>query len=258
MAASKERIAPVLEVTNNSAGLAKLKAASTTTSAASSAAVSESWSGYVNTNGATSYGRSSFFAIAGEYVVPVARQAYGTCVPTWGYSPIWRSLNAPGKRSERGTKHWLADFTVNGQRFRKSTGATTKAKAMEITAELLRQAQTGTAPARKGPIPILSVFAEERFLPYIQASQLDSDTKRYYETGCRLLSGTRIKDWRLDRISTLEAELLQFPGTGSTPIVRCGLYAGCCPLHASGKFWKRLPGSSSEKKGTHRHIHGRA
>jgi integrase len=56
----------------------------------------------------------------------------------------------------------------------------------------------------------------ERFLPYIQASQLDSDTKRYYETGWRLLSATRIAGWRLERITTTEAELLQFPGTGAT------------------------------------------
>ncbi len=116
----------------------------------------------------------------------------------------------------KGTKHWLADFTVNGRRFRKSTGATTKAKAMEVAAELLRQAQTGAAPARKGPVPVLSSFVAERFLPYIQAAQLDSDTKRYYETGWRLLLETRIAGWRLDRITTTEAELLQFPGTGST------------------------------------------
>jgi len=56
----------------------------------------------------------------------------------------------------------------------------------------------------------------ERFLPYIQASQLDSDTKRYYDTGWRLLSATRIVDWRLDRMTTTEAELLQFPGASST------------------------------------------
>jgi integrase len=116
----------------------------------------------------------------------------------------------------KGTKHWLADFTVNGQRFRKSTGATTKAKAMEVAAELLRQARTGAAPQQRGPMPLLTVFVEERFLPYIHASQLDSDTKRYYETGWRLLSGTHIAGWRMDRITTVEAELLRFPGTGST------------------------------------------
>ncbi len=116
----------------------------------------------------------------------------------------------------KNSKFWLADFTVDGQRFRKSTGVTTKTKAMEVAAGLLRQAQTGTAPARKGPMPVLSVFVEEQFLPYIQASQLDSNTKRYYETGWRLLSATRIAGWRLDRITTVEAELFQFPGTGST------------------------------------------
>jgi Peptidase A4 family len=93
MGASKERIAPVLEVTNNSADLGKLKAASATTSADSSAATSESWSGYVNTNGVTSYGNLSFYAVEGEYVVPVASQAYGTCVPTWDYSATWVGID---------------------------------------------------------------------------------------------------------------------------------------------------------------------
>jgi Phage integrase family len=116
----------------------------------------------------------------------------------------------------KGSKFWLADFTVSGQRFRKSTGVTTKVKAMEVAAELLREAQAGVKPARKGPMPVLSSFIKERFLPYIQASQLDSDTKRYYETGWRLLAPTRIADWRLDRITTTEVELLQFSGTGST------------------------------------------
>lgn len=63
----------------------------------------------------------------------------------------------------KNSKFWLADFTVDGQRFRKSTGVTTKTKAMEVAAGLLRQAQTGTAPARKGPMPVLSVFVEEQF-----------------------------------------------------------------------------------------------
>lgn len=113
------------------------------------------------------------------------------------------------------SKYWLVDFTVNGKRFRKSTQATTKTKAMEVAAELIKAAQENKEPVHKGPPPILSVFASEKFLPYIEASQLDSDTKRYYKTGWRLLSETSIAGCRMDRIKTADAELLQFTGTGS-------------------------------------------
>ena len=54
----------------------------------------------------------------------------------------------------KGTKYWLADFTVNGQRFRKSTKQTTRARAREVAAELLRQAQRNEAPVRKGWVTI--------------------------------------------------------------------------------------------------------
>lgn len=114
-----------------------------------------------------------------------------------------------------GSKYWLVDFVVNGKRFRKSTRATTKTRAMEVAAELIKAAQMDAEPAHKGPAPFLNVFATEKFLPYVEGSQLDSDTKRYYENGWRLLSETPIAGWRLDRIKTSDAEGLKFSGTGS-------------------------------------------
>jgi len=107
------------------------------------------------------------------------------------------------------------DFVVNGQRFRKSTRATTKTRAMEVAAELIKAAQESDEPVRKGPTPTLVAFADEKFLPYVKGSQLDSDTKRYYKTGWRLLSETPMAGWRIDRIKTADAEVLQFSGTGS-------------------------------------------
>ena len=93
MGSSKERIAPVLEVTNNFAGPAKLTAGAEAASASGSAATSPNWSGYVNTNGSTSYGSSSFHYVVGEYVVPVARQAYGKCASTRDYSITWVGID---------------------------------------------------------------------------------------------------------------------------------------------------------------------
>ena len=114
----------------------------------------------------------------------------------------------------KGTKHWLADFTVNGQRFRKSTGATTKAKAMEAAAELLRQAQTG-GPAHKGRMPVLSDFAGERFLPFVEASTLAEQTKTYYAGGWKILRSTPVANMKLDAITTSVADVLEIHGSGS-------------------------------------------
>jgi integrase len=115
-----------------------------------------------------------------------------------------------------GSKFWFVDFVVNGKRFRKSTRATTKTRAMEVAAELIKAAQSSEDhPVPKGPSPVLKAFASEKFLPFLDSSQLDSDTTRYYKTGWRLLCESHIADWRMDRISTSDADMLQFPGTGS-------------------------------------------
>ncbi len=114
-----------------------------------------------------------------------------------------------------GSKYWLVDFVVDGKRHRKSTRATTKTRAMEVAAEVIQAAQASEEPVRKGPAPILSVFATEKFLPYVEGSQLDLDSKRYYKTGWRSLSETHIAGMRIDRITTADAEMLQFSGTGS-------------------------------------------
>ncbi|MGA7315489.1 MAG: G1 family glutamic endopeptidase [Silvibacterium sp.] len=92
MTASRIRVEPILEVTRNSAGPAKLMAG-TPAPADGGAATSSNWSGYVNTNGVTKYGSSSFHYIIGDYVVPVARQAYGNCDGTWDYSITWVGID---------------------------------------------------------------------------------------------------------------------------------------------------------------------
>lgn len=115
----------------------------------------------------------------------------------------------------KGSKYWLVDFVVNGQRFRKSTRATTKTRAMEVAADFIKAAQEGDAPVRRGPSPILSVFASEKFLPFVDRSQLDPDTKAYYKNGCRLLKESTIAGWRMDRVTTADAETLAFSGSGS-------------------------------------------
>ncbi len=92
---------------------------------------------------------------------------------------------------------------------------------MEVAAEIIQQAQKRHQPTRKGPAPRLVTFAEETFLPFVEASQLDPDTKRYYQNGWRLLKKTPVAEQRIDRITTSDSEILCLPGSGSN--ANCGL-----------------------------------
>jgi len=116
---------------------------------------------------------------------------------------------------QEGSKFWTADFVVNGRRYRKSTKQTTKAKAGEVAAEFLRQAQRNEAPVRKGQMMKLRQFAEERFLPFVEASTLAEQSKLYYQAGWRLLKSKSVADMRLDTITTSVADTLELKGTGS-------------------------------------------
>jgi integrase len=114
-----------------------------------------------------------------------------------------------------GSKYWLVDFTVNGKRQRKSTRATTKTRAMEVAADIIKDAQLGNAPKPKGPSPRLQAFADEHFLPFIKNSQLDPDSKRYYQNGWRMLKSSPIADRSIASIKAAHAAMLEFPGSGS-------------------------------------------
>jgi integrase len=86
---------------------------------------------------------------------------------------------------------------------------------MEVAADFMRQAQQGDSPKRKGPSPRLDVFAQEVFLPFVRGSQLDCDTKRYYQNGWRMLQVTSISEQRIDAVKSVHAAQLEFPGSGS-------------------------------------------
>jgi hypothetical protein len=84
MAASKTRVTPVLEVSRNSSSPAKMNTGSVPTGGGAGPATSPSWAGYVNTNGVTTYGNSSFYYVIANYDVPNVRQA--VCDGTWDYA----------------------------------------------------------------------------------------------------------------------------------------------------------------------------
>jgi integrase len=86
---------------------------------------------------------------------------------------------------------------------------------MEVAADFIKEAQAGVVPKLKGPAPRLQQFVGDRFLPFIKSSQLDPDSKRYYENGWRMLKATNIADRSLTSIKSADAAVLQFPGSGS-------------------------------------------
>lgn len=116
---------------------------------------------------------------------------------------------------QEGSKYFTADFTLNGRRYRKSTKQTTKAKAGEVAAEFLRQAQRDETPVRKGQMMKLRQFAEGRFLPFVEASTLAEKSKAYYQHGWKTLKSLSIVEARLDCITTSVADTLELKGTGA-------------------------------------------
>ena len=114
-----------------------------------------------------------------------------------------------------GSKYWTADFVVNGRRYRKSTKQTTKSKAGEMAAEFLRQAQRNETPVRKGQMIRLRQFADDRFLPFVEASSLAEKSQLYYKNGWRILKSLPVADLRLDCITTSVADTLELNGTGA-------------------------------------------
>jgi len=94
MLASKVRLVPELEMTAMFAGPNRKQPAQ---NADASTGTSSNWSGSVDFSGAKSYNSTtSFYYIVGEYVVPVARQAYGACTGAWDYSVQWVGIDGDG------------------------------------------------------------------------------------------------------------------------------------------------------------------
>jgi hypothetical protein len=89
--AAHTRIIPVLEETNRYHGPARWKQA--VQSNEDNDLESYNWSGYVNLIGATRFGSTSFYAIAAEFVVPVASTAFGTCSGTPDYASSWVGID---------------------------------------------------------------------------------------------------------------------------------------------------------------------
>lgn len=94
MVASKERLTPQLELTEMFSGPNRKHPVQ---NSEAGTGTSDNWSGSVDFSGATSYNSTTtFYYILAEYVVPVARQAYGACTGGWDYSVQWVGIDGDG------------------------------------------------------------------------------------------------------------------------------------------------------------------
>lgn len=107
---------------------------------------------------------------------------------------------------------WHYDFAIAGQRFRGSTKEYLLSRARKIEALLMAEAKEkgSSLIPRRGPI--LSQFAS-RFLQWLETSQLEPQSTRYYRNGLRMIQETRLAGMRLDQITTDEVEAVRFSGS---------------------------------------------
>jgi hypothetical protein len=111
------------------------------------------------------------------------------------------------------SKFYWYDFTVRGERHRGSTKETNETRAQKTAAIKLATAIKGRDPFDRKP-PALHEYSKD-FLQWVSSGRLESDSRRYYRNGWRLLEKTRIAGKRIDQIKKDEIEKLKFPGSAS-------------------------------------------
>lgn len=109
------------------------------------------------------------------------------------------------------SKFYWYDFTMRGRRYRGSTQETKADRASKVAGLKLAYVMEGTDPLPKKP----STLAEfsERFLTWITDARLESQTKRYYRNGWRMLKTTAVVSMRVDEITNDHVESLKFHGS---------------------------------------------
>ena len=109
--------------------------------------------------------------------------------------------------------YYSYDFTERGERYRGSTKETDLNRAGKIAALKLAEAIKGSDPLDRKP-PTLREYSV-KFLEWVENGRLESDSRRYYRNGRRLLEKTKIAAKRMDKITRDEIERLKFPGSPS-------------------------------------------
>ena len=103
---------------------------------------------------------------------------------------------------------WHYDFAIDGRRYRGSTQEKVSAKARLIEAHLMNEARQRKRTVLRRTLT-LAEFSK-RFLEWVKAARLEPESRKYYESGWRMLSQTPIAAMRVSHITTDEAEALRF------------------------------------------------
>jgi len=111
------------------------------------------------------------------------------------------------------SKYYWYDFTVRGERYRGSTNETNETRAQKAASLKLAATLKGSDPLDKKP-PTLREYSKD-FLQWVGTGRLETDSRRYYRNGWRLLEQTKIAAMRMDQITKDEIEKLKFPGSAS-------------------------------------------
>jgi len=93
MAASQERIVPVLEQTGIYHGPIRIGPGLD-----ANALASYNWSGYVKLGSAKNYGKSSYDFVYSDVTVPTAKQANGKCTGGWDYASAWVGIDGDNSK----------------------------------------------------------------------------------------------------------------------------------------------------------------
>src|SRR2546427_744111 len=103
------------------------------------------------------------------------------------------------------SKYWWYKFNWNGEQIRESTKQTNKRVAEQMEAAHRTALAKGEVGLReKKPVPTLSIFADDHFLPFVRATKAEKPrTIVFYEgTVKNLKSDSRLSKLRLDRITS--------------------------------------------------------
>jgi len=100
------------------------------------------------------------------------------------------------------------DFTIDGRRHRGTTKESVLSRARIIEAKLMNEANQLKPNVQRRTLT-LAEFSK-RFLDWVSKSRLEPESKKYYQSGWRMLAETPISYVRLAHITTDEAEVLRF------------------------------------------------
>jgi integrase len=103
---------------------------------------------------------------------------------------------------------WYYDFAVDGKRYRGTTKEKTSSRARMIESKLIHDVQQRKLIGRSRSVTLAKFSVQ--FLAWVESSQLELKSQKYYQSGWRMLKATPVADMAVSRVTTDEAAALRF------------------------------------------------